>query len=131
MNWLIFILVPIGILANATMDELAYHWSRWFGHKITKPFLIQWMNPAVSWKNKYVSKYEFLTFVLSTALVMFTDLWHFLKFVFLNCIFLIILTLLGFPHHWWLHLIFMNLGWGVIFNFFLACYGKLSDKFVA
>jgi hypothetical protein len=123
----IAILALVALLANVTSDEIRFRYSRLFG-KILNNKLAQWFNPAVSWQNKYYFKNKFLTFLLSTGFVFLTDLWHFLKFVTLNCIFLILIILLEPSRNILLTLLFWNLCWGVLYEFFKGIYGLLSDK---
>ena len=80
-------------LCNSVMDTLQFHYSKSVFAKA--PELSQrWWNPAVSWKNKYqdrdVTRGEAFPFS-STALVGFTDAWHFFKSIMLDCIILAIL----------------------------------------
>lgn len=122
---MIYFLIILAILANVTMDEIDHHWYRWFGQVFKNENLTHWMNPRLSWTNKHF-KNQFLTFIFSTLLVWITDFWHFLKFVFLNCIFGIIIILTGWD---WKLIIIFNLGWGTLFIFFIGFYGLLSDKY--
>ena len=128
MNWLLFPLCFLAVLCNVTMDEVQFHWDRFFGKAFKRPRIVRWMKPSISWKNKYVPGSRFLTWMLSIPLVFITDFWHFLKFVFLNCIFFIVITLLGFPDQWLFHVIFMNLVWGVLFETIKAFYGLFADN---
>ena len=125
-------IIPLAILAvaaNATMDEIRFHWDRifeyWFpkGKRITK-----WFNPAISWQNKYVSGNKYLTWILSSPLVFATDFWHFLKFIMLNSIYGIIILLMEVQTPWYWLIIGMNFGWGVIFEFTTGIYGVFADR---
>lgn len=122
---MIYLLIILAVFVNVTMDEIDHHWYRWFGKVIKNANLIHWMNPRLSWTNKHFEN-RFLTFIFSTLLVWLTDFWHFLKLVFLNCIFGIIIILTGWD---WKLIIVFNLGWGVLFEFVLGIYGLLSDKY--
>ena len=127
------ILGVIAILANNTMDEIRFHWSRFFG-KIVKPNsnLELWMNPNKSFVNKYnISKNKILAFLFSTVLSFVTDFWHFLKALFLNLIYLIILIQSGHAYsakEILSGLLLLNTGWFIIFEIFIGIYGSLSDR---
>lgn len=131
MSWLVAILGVVSVVANATMDELRFHWDRFFG-KIAKPGtkLEQWMNPSISWVNKYKFKSRILTYLFSTLLVWFTDFWHLLKAIYLNTLFSIA-VLLVFPDIRFLDLLMwlgcINLVWGLLFEMTFAFYGTMSD----
>jgi len=117
------------------MAEIRFHWPRLFAHWFPAGH-DQWWNPSISWQNKYFES-GFLTFIFSTLLVPFTDFYHFLQFIFLNCIFLFILLLqtkVGKGgEKWWryaLVLLIINICWGILFELFLGIYGALSDKYI-
>jgi len=131
-------IVPIilGVITcaiNATMDEIRFHWGRLFGHWF-KPDtkLEQWFNPAKSWTNKYISNSRILTYLFSGPLVMFTDFWHFLKFIVINNIFIIIIYLDDptyiFKQYVFI-LIFLNVLWGLVFQGTFGIWGWLSEKY--
>ena len=130
-NWLLPILGVTSIVANATMDELRFHWDRFFG-RIAKPGskLEKWMNPNISWVNKYKFKSSILTYLFSTAFVWVTDFWHLLKAIHLNSIFIIVLYLIDSSMSLptlliWLGIV--NLVWGGIFEMTFAFYGTIYD----
>lgn len=132
MNWLIILLAILICLCNCTQDEIRFHWERTFG-KFIKPdtFLYDWTNPAVSWANKYFSQNVFVRFIFSTVLVWVTDLWHLLKFVIINAIFIIFLLLINEPFVWWrwiIELAVLNLCWGILFELFIGIYGAIGDR---
>ena len=131
MDWLIALLGVVSVVANATMDELRFHWDRLFG-KIAKPGtkLEKWMNPSISWINKYPFKSSILNYIVGTVFVWFTDFWHMLKAIHLNAIFMAVLLLINstlsfkeyiFP------LVLMNVLWGFFFELTFGIYGTISD----
>lgn len=126
-------IIPLAILAvaaNATMNEIQFHWNRIFRHWFPNHNRIsKWFNPTVSWQNKYLfPDNKLLTFILSSPLVFLTDFWHFLKFVMLNSIYGIIILLMEADIHWaWLILGF-NLAWGVLWEFTSGIYGVFADR---
>lgn len=129
MIWIIPLAI-LAIVANATMDEIRFHWDRIFDYWIPDhTAMYRWMCPHWSWRNKYVFRdNKFLTFILSSPLVFITDFWHFLKFIMLNSIYGIIILLIEVDMHWaWLILGF-NLAWGVFYEFTSGVYGVFADK---
>lgn len=131
--WLAIILAFAAILVNATMDEVDFRFDRWF-NKVIKPNskLWHWACPTVSWANKYV-KNNILRYLLSGPLVFVTDLWHLLKSIFLNLIFLICLIIGGYKGNFLGTLgilALINIAWGILFESFAGVYGALSDKYI-
>lgn len=76
MNSLIFIF--LAGLFNACMDVLKTRWIK----SIFRFWPNQnWVDPVKSWKNKWMSKYKLVDFIMSTSLVFLTDFWHLCKFL--------------------------------------------------
>jgi len=133
MNWALIIgLGVLIVLCNATMDEIRFHWERMFGKLVKKDtFCYNWMNPDVSWANKYFSTNPLVRFIFSTILVWTTDFWHFLKFILINSALIIFLLLIHEPWFWWrwvVELAVLNIVWGILFELFLGIYGAIGDK---
>lgn len=129
MTALTIILASLAVVANATMDEIRFHWDRWFGKVIKKD---QWANPSKSWTNKYV-KSPFFTWLLSGPLVMFTDFWHLLKFIVINSVFGIVLDIAQLSWSAWEYVVailLLNIVWGIVYETVLGIYGALSDKYI-
>ena len=128
MIWIIPLAIP-AIAANATMDEIRFHWGRAFGKFIKAGTLLhKWMYPPISWKNKY--RFGVFNIFFKTVLVWTTDFWHFLKFVFLNSLFGIITILavaIGVNHHWLALMIGFNIAWGILYEFFSGIFGVIDD----
>lgn len=75
---MIFIIIA-GIL-NSIMDVIQFKWSSSIFRKITNPSLIKYMNPSISWKNKWKDDLKTEKFIgSSTVFVFITDFWHLLK----------------------------------------------------
>ena len=75
---MIFIIIA-GIL-NSVMDVIQFKWSSSIFNRITNPSLIKYMNPSVSWKNKWKDDLKTERFIgSSTVFVFITDFWHLLK----------------------------------------------------
>lgn len=126
------ILFSLGVLANVTMDELRFHYSRFFG-KIIPEKHQSWWNPEYSWQNKYryLYKNDFLIWIFSTVLVWTTDAWHFFKMIFLSCFFLVMLLLENRDLIWWqylIELVVVHAAWGLVSWFGWTVYGWLSEK---
>ena len=127
MTWLYFLLFGVAIIINVTMDEIQFHWGRWFGKIIKLGSLLDtWMRPTISWQNKYKIENKIAVWLLSTGFVWITDFWHFLKFIFLNC-FIVGFLLANHEEHFWVTLIAANVIWGVLYESFKSIYGLLSD----
>jgi len=74
------ILFFIAGILNACMDTLATHYST----SIFRFWKNQnWVNPSLSWHDKWSSKYKFIKFLMSTIFVWLTDFWHLCKFLML------------------------------------------------
>lgn len=130
-NLIVILLSILAVAANATMDELRFHWSRFFG-KIAKPGtkLEKWMNPSISWMNKNRFKNKLVAFLASTVFVWLTDFWHLMKLIHLNAIFTVILVLTNHAYEakeLLSGLLLLNFGWGFIFELTFGIYGGLSD----
>lgn len=123
--WKILPILATGLIANVTMDEIRHHWSRWFGKVVKRDFWKKWMNPSLSFNNKW-KIHPALGWLFSTALVWVTDFWHFLKAIMLNSFFLSIIILLDFPILW--GLVMANVGWGILYETTRGTYGLLSDR---
>ena len=83
MWWITIILMIIAGVFNATMDVLKVRYktsifSKWKNQ--------QWINPELSWTNKWKSKSKMGDKIMSTVLVWTTDMWHFSKMLMLVCI---------------------------------------------
>jgi hypothetical protein len=74
------ILIFLAGIANSCMDVLKTRWStcifRFWPNQ-------DWVDPEKSWKNKWMSKYKWVDFIMSTSLVFLTDFWHLCKFLML------------------------------------------------
>lgn len=69
---------------NSIMDIIVHKWSISIFSKIKNKKLLQFMNPKLSWMNKWKNKdykqgEKFIG--SSTVFVMFTDLWHLCQFL--------------------------------------------------
>ena len=103
------LIVIIIALLNVTMDRIRFRYDYTLWSKIG---IDRWCNPSLSWKNKHKWKPSWL---FKTVLVWTTDLWHLLKFLMLNVIFVWIIVFAYGEFIWQPFLIFW-LFWGVIFE---------------
>ncbi len=82
----------------------------------------QWMNPSISWRNKWkggIKANGERFFGSSTFLVWLTDLWHFSQLFWLNSIFAAtILFVYFYPWNmpWWLDLLILSTSYKIIFE---------------
>jgi len=83
MWWISPLFMIIAGMFNAIMDVLKVKWK-------TSIFTTwknqQWINPILSWTNKWKPKSELGDRIMSTVLVWITDMWHFTKMMMLMCI---------------------------------------------
>lgn len=78
----IILLILSGIF-NACMDVLTTRYSRSIFIKF--PFQ-KWINPTLSYVNKWKPKSKIGDLIMSTIFVWLTDFWHNLKFLMLVCL---------------------------------------------
>jgi len=130
------LLVALAAICNAVMDVISFHYKQ----SIFTKFNPQWWNPAISWKNKYVSydkfseytgsvsKLEKRIFILNLFSIKYptflTDAWHFFKSL--------MIVLLGFAIELYnpvvniyVDIILVGLAWNLTFNVF---YNKIFKK---
>ena len=83
MWWISLILIVFAGICNAIMDVLRVRYST----SIFRFYKNQnWINPSLSWPNKYKPKTKIGDLIMSTVLVWFTDFWHLVKFLMLGSI---------------------------------------------
>jgi hypothetical protein len=81
LEYLSFLLVALAGMFNATMDVLRYRYNK----SIFSNWRAQWwINPSISWRNKWKPKSKLGDFLFSTVLVWVTDMWHFVKMLMLT-----------------------------------------------
>ena len=77
------ILMILAGMFNAAMDVLKVRFKKsifqhWKGQ--------QWINPSLSWHNKWKPVTKFGDLIMSTVLVWVTDMWHMVKMLMLACV---------------------------------------------
>ncbi len=113
------ILFVFAAILNAITDVLDFHYSKSI---FTKCKNSQWINPALSWKNKWKNGdpnqgEKFLG--SSTIFVFVTDLWHLCKFLMmLLIVFAIVFYSVLFS--WWIDLIILFAIYFLIFELFFS-----------
>lgn len=83
MWWISIVLMVLSGMFNACMDVLKVR----YNVSIFKDMKAQqWINPALSWTNKWKPTTKFGDLIMSTVLVWVTDLWHLVKMLMIVCI---------------------------------------------
>ncbi len=111
----IILLLLAGIL-NACMDTLKTHYSKSIFSKWKNQ---NWVNPALSWTNKWKSESKLGDLIMSTILVWITDLWHLCKHLMLICLMLTVI----FYHpivNWWVDFIILFCSFTIPFEIFYS-----------
>lgn len=83
MQWISIILMVLAGVFNACMDVLKVRYRLSIFRDMKAQ---QWINPSLSWTNKWRPKSKFGDLIMSTVLVWVTDLWHLVKMLMLLCI---------------------------------------------
>jgi len=116
MWYISIILMILAGIFNATMDVLKYR----FKKSIFSTWKYQdWINPALSWDNKWKPTSKFGDLIMSTVFVWVTDMWHFVKMLMLLCISLAIV----FYHPiyaWWVDIFIMYFAFTGTFELFFS-----------
>ena len=101
---------------NATMDILKYR----FKKSIFSTWKHQdWINPTLSWDNKWKPTSKFGDLIMSTVLVWVTDMWHFVKMLMLICISLAIIFYQPI-YAWWTDIFIMYFAFTGTFELFFS-----------
>lgn len=83
MWWISIILMVLAGFFNSCMDVLKVR----FRTSIFSTWKNQnWINPALSWHNKWKPNTKIGDLIMSTVLVWLTDMWHLTKMLMLVCI---------------------------------------------
>jgi len=108
-----FILLISTFLILGLMDHIKFHYYMTLFSKITKPaFLVRWLDPT---KRMIEKAPRWLMLLLNSPLAAVNDLWHFLKFLLIECI----IYLAWLSHNegkWWAFFLIMNAAYGVLFE---------------
>ena len=116
------LLILIAGIFNACMDVLRYRYDT----SIFRFWKNQnWVNPSLSWPNKWKPTTKIGDLIMSTVLVWVTDFWHLCKFLMLMAI--MSSVVLYQPHliNWWVDLLLIYSTFTVIFEIF---YSKILIK---
>jgi hypothetical protein len=115
------ILVLFASICNAIMDVLKYRWNK----SIFTMWQNQnWVNPSLSWDNKWLPKSKLGDFIMSTILVWVTDFWHFCKFLMLLSIMFAIVFYKPLIN-WWVDILILYCAFTITFEIF---YSKILIK---
>lgn len=116
MWYISIILMVLAGIFNATMDVLKVR----FKNSIFSDWKYQnWINPSLSWHNKWKSKSKFGDLIMSTALVWLTDMWHLMKMLMLACISLAIVFYSPI-YKWWVDIFIMYCAFTMTFELFFS-----------
>ena len=117
-----FILIFFAGIFNACMDVLKYRYDT----SIFRFWKNQnWVNPSLSWPNKWKPTTKIGDLIMSTILVWVTDFWHLCKFLMLT---LIMSSVVFYQPHlinWWADLLLIYSIFTIIFEIF---YSKILIK---
>jgi len=111
-----FILMFIAGVANACMDVIKYHWDKCI---FTTWSNQNWINPALSWPNKWKPKTKLGDLIMSTILVWVTDFWHFCKALMLTAIMASIIFYTPLIN-WWIDFILLYSIFTITFELFFS-----------
>lgn len=102
---------------NSIMDVLRFRWDTCIFKDLK---FQQWIDPKLSWHNKWILKSKLGDLILSTVLVWITDLWHFSKML---MIFSFLITMFFYTpifNYWILDLILFKLCFSGTFELFFS-----------
>jgi len=111
----IILLILAGIF-NAGMDTLKTRYSRSIFSKWKNQ---NWVNPSLSWTNKWKSESKLGDLIMSTVLVWTTDLWHLLKTLMLLSIMLTVVFYKPIVN-WWADSIILFCSFTIPFELFYS-----------
>jgi len=121
MWWISVLLMMIAGILNSCMDVLKTRYST----SIFRFWKNQnWINPSLSWHNKWKPDTKIGDLIMSTVLVWLTDMWHFTKMLMLVCISFAIIFYTPI-YSWWLDIIIFYFSFTAIFELF---YSKVLIK---
>jgi len=116
MWWISIILIIFAGIFNACMDVLKYRWNTSIFQNWKNQ---QWINPSLSWHNKWKPDSKIGDLIMSTVLVWITDMWHFTKMMMLLCIMFAIVFY--FPiYKWWADIIILYFAFTGTFELFYS-----------
>jgi hypothetical protein len=108
------ILIFFSGVCNSVMDVLRYRYNvsifRFWPNQ-------NWVNPALSWPNKWKPKTKLGDLIMSTVLVWATDFWHFAKMIMLVTIMLSIILYKPLIN-WWSDFLLLFCAFTVTFEIF-------------
>lgn len=107
---------------NAIMDVLRFHYSTSIFSKWKNQ---NWINPSLSWNNKWKPKSKLGDLIMSTVLVWVTDFWHLSKFIMLLLLFSAVVFYQPLVN-WWVDLIIFYCTFTITFEIFFSRVFKLK-----
>lgn len=116
MWYISIILMVLAGIFNAAMDVLKVR----FKNSIFSGWKYQnWINPSLSWHNKWRPKSKFGDLIMSTVLVWLTDMWHLMKMLMLACISLAIVFYSPI-YKWWTDIFIIYCAFTMTFELFFS-----------
>ena len=116
MWWISILLMIVAGMFNSTMDVLKVRYKtsifRFWKNQ-------QWINPSLSWHNKWKPTTKFGDLIMSTVLVWVTDMWHFVKMMMLLCIAAAIIFYTPI-YAWWTDIFIMYFAFTATFELFFS-----------
>jgi len=116
MWWISIILLIFAGIFNACMDVLKYRWNTSIFQNWKNQ---QWINPSLSWYNKWKPNSKLGDLIMSTVLVWLTDMWHFAKMLMLLCIMFAIVFYTPI-YQWWTDIIILYFTFTGTFELFYS-----------
>jgi hypothetical protein len=116
MWWISVILMTLAGIFNACMDVIRTRYDTsifrfWKNQK--------WVDPALSWTNKWKPDSKLGDLIMSTVLVWVTDLWHFAKMLMILCFVFAIVFYMPFMS-WWIDAFMLYIAFTGTFELFYA-----------
>jgi hypothetical protein len=116
------ILIFLAGICNACMDMLRFHYSTSIFSKWPNQ---NWVNPSLSWTNKWKFDSKLGDLIMSTIFVWITDFWHLSKFIMLLLLFSSIVFYQPIIN-WWADLIIFYCTFTITFELFFSKILKLK-----
>jgi hypothetical protein len=117
-------LVFLAGICNACMDVLRFHYATSIFSKWRNQ---QWVNPTLSWTNKWKPSSKLGDLLMSTVFVWVTDFWHLCKHIMLILLFLSV-VLYQPLFNWWIDFFLFFGVFTITFELFFSKVFKIKNK---
>jgi len=118
------ILLILAGIFNACMDTLKTHYSTSIFSKWKNQ---DWVNPSLSWTNKWKPKSKIGDLIMSTVLVWTTDFWHLCKHIMLTLI-MAAIVFYSPMINWWADFLILYCSFTIPFEIFYSKILILKNK---